>query len=146
MSKTTANLTPVTAHPGYLGSLRVVDALVRSFLLEMLEVSDSAAASRVVTRYAGLLAGHDPEHPPVEGWNTARGLGAALREHYGIDDGEDIVSMLMAALYLLALESRKAIRAAAGNRAAAAAASGELIGRFVNVYLGAGFALPKKRA
>lgn len=134
--------TDAASHPGYLGNIKVVDTLVRQFLMDMLEETDSAGAARVVTRYAGIFAGATPEHPPIDGWNnSSRGLGADLRRYLSVDDNQNIVDMLRSALYMLALKCRQIIRAAHGDKSETAARTKPVIEQFVNVLLGTGFAL-----
>ncbi|CAB4179962.1 hypothetical protein UFOVP1040_1, partial [uncultured Caudovirales phage] len=64
----------------YLGSLDLMDELVRGWVSELMHASSPDEAIAACNRLAVILAGGDPNFTPVPEWHTREALGFVVAE------------------------------------------------------------------
>ena len=95
--------------PAYLGSVEVVDGLVRTFVagvLARLEGNMSKddqieAAAEDADRLALILLGEDPAYTTVGDWNSRGGIGMAVADRLNINPNQMGVAIVKEALLKL---------------------------------------------
>lgn len=93
----------------YLGSVEVVEQLVREFLHDVAISSDIDTITASVNRFAMIFCGMNPEYQPVPGWNVRLQLGVVMAARLGIDINQDWESVMRTGLAGFALEIKQII-------------------------------------
>jgi hypothetical protein len=97
-------------HNTYLGSVDVVERLVREFFYDVSMGMDIDTVAAAVNRYATIFCGADFEYQPVPGWNERLQLGVVMAARVGVDINQDWESIMRTALLGFALEIKQIIR------------------------------------
>ncbi len=105
-------------NPKYLGSLPVVDRLVREFVNEVLSANDTSEAIAAVNRIAAIFAGMDDSYTAPRGWLSRDTLGRQLSATYAINHDQSLIDICRSAFAKLTSRLYKQLQATGGDEAA----------------------------
>lgn len=84
----------------YLGSIEVVDGIVRDFVSTVAEADDPDEITAKADDLALIFSGGKPGYSVVPHWNTRQQLGLYIVKHYGKADPESSVIEILKVLFL----------------------------------------------
>jgi hypothetical protein len=122
----------------YLGSLPVVDRLVREFVNEVMTANDPSEAIAAVNRIAAIFAGLDDSYTAPRGWLSRDTLGRQLSVTYAINHNQSMIDICRSAFAKLTAQLYKQLQVTGGDEAAMRPFVDDNIERMVLTLMNAG--------